>query len=148
MKVDTLIYVLLAIMVCVSLVLFWWFNSSAEGRARQLLRAVLTEEQYHHLFRWGYLDIPSPSHPQRFYRVPRDPGIVHVIEDGRLQANLCLQPYDKVPDADFVAIHKLMIEADEQTYLLKANRIVPIGTTAFNDGDMVELGRFFMMYHH
>jgi len=129
MKVDTLVYVVFAIMVCVSLVLFWWFNSRAERRARQLLRAVLTEEQYRHLFRWGYLDIPSPSHPQRFYRVPRDPGIVHVIEDGRLQANLCLQPLDWVPEADFVVIHKLMIEADEQTYLLKANRIVPINAS-------------------
>jgi len=146
--VDTLVYVLLAIMVCGALVLFWWFNSRAERRARQLLRAVLTAEQYHELFRWGYLDIPSPSHPQRFYRVPRVPGIVHVIENGRLQANLCLQPYDKVPEADFVVIHKLMIEADEETYLQKANKIVPIGTTAFNDGDLVELGRFFMTYHY
>jgi len=129
MKVDTLVYVMLGIIVCVSLVLFWWFNSRAERRARQLLRAVLTEEQYHHLFRWGYLDIPSPSHPQRFYRVPRAPGIVHLIENEILQANLCLQPLDWVPEADFVVIHKLMIEADEQTYLQKANRIVPINAS-------------------
>ena len=123
---DTLVYVVLGIMVCVSLVLFWWFNSSAERRARQLLRAVLTEEQYRHLFQRGYLDIPSPSHPQRFYRVPRAQGRVHLIENEILQASLCLQPLDWVPEADFVVIHKLMIEADEQTYLLKANRIVPI----------------------
>jgi hypothetical protein len=129
MKVDTLVYVVFGIMVCVSLVLFWWFNSSAERRARQLLRAVLTEEQYRHLFRWGYLDIPSPSHPQRFYRVPRVPGIVHLIENEILQASLCVQPLDWVPEADFVVIHKLMIEADEQTYLLKANRIVPINAS-------------------
>jgi hypothetical protein len=146
--VDSLVYVLLALLVGVSLVLFWWFNSRAERRARQLLRAVLTHDQYRHLMRWGYIDIPSPSHPQRFYRVPRVPGIVHVTENGRLQVNLCLQPSDKVPDADFVVIHKLMIEADEETYLRKANRIVPIGTTALNDGDLVELGRFFMMHHY
>jgi hypothetical protein len=148
MKVEPLVYVLLALMVCVSLVLFWWFNSRAERRARQLLRAVLTQDQYRQLIQRGYLDIKSPSHPQRFYRVPKAPGIVHVIENGSLQANLCLQPLDWVPEADFVVIHKLMIEADEETYLKKANRIVPIGTTAFNDGDLVELGRFFMMYHH
>ncbi len=129
MKVDTLVYVVFAIMVCVSLVLFWWFNSSAERRARQLLRAVLTEEQYRHLFRWGYLDIPSPSDPQRFYRVPRAHGRVHLIENEILQASLCLQPLDWVPEADYVVIHKLMIEADEQTYLLKANRIVPINVS-------------------
>src|SRR5215469_2610253 len=148
MKVATLIYVLLAISVCVSLVLFWWFNSRPDRRACQLLRAVLTQEQYRHLVRWGYLDIESPSAPQRFYRVPRVPGIVHMIENGRLQANLCLQAFDRVPDADFVVIHKLMIEADEENYLLKANRIVPISTTAFNGGDMDELSRFFMAYHH
>ena len=129
MKVDTLIYVVFGIMVCVTLVLFWWFNSSAERRARQLLRAVLTEEQYRHLFRWGYLDIPSPSDPQRIYRVPRAYGRVHLIENKILQASLCLQPLDWVPEADYVVIHKLMIEADEQTYLLKANRIVPINAS-------------------
>ena len=124
-----LVYVVLATMVCMSLVLFWWFNSRAERRARQLLRAVLTPEQYHHLSQRGYLDISSPSVPQRFYRVPKAPGYVYMIENGRLQANLCLQPLDWVPDADFVAIHKLMIEADEQTYLQKANRIVPINAS-------------------
>jgi len=129
MKVDTLVYVAFGIMVCVSFVLFWWFNSSAERRARQLLRGVLTEEQYRHLFRWGYLDIPSPSDPQRFYRVPRAHGRVHLIENEILQASLCLQPLDWVPEADFVVIHKLMIEADEQTYLLKANRTVPINAS-------------------
>ncbi len=126
MKVDTLVYVVFAIMVCVSFVLFWWFNSSAERRARQLLRAVLTDDQYRQLFQRGYLDIPSPSDPQRFYRVPRAHGRVHLIENEILQASLCLQPLDWVPEADYVVIHKLMIEADEQTYLLKANRIVPI----------------------
>ncbi len=126
MMVDTLVYVVFAIMVCVSFVLFWWFNSSAERRARQLLRAVLTDDQYRQLFQRGYLDIPSPSDPQRFYRVPRAHGRVHLIENEILQASLCLQPLDWVPEADYVVIHKLMIEADEQTYLLKANRIVPI----------------------
>ena len=148
MKVATLVYVVLGLGVCVSLVLFWWFNSYGERRALRLLRAVLTQEQYRHLVRWGYIDIKSPSAPQRFYRVPQAPGVVHMIENGRLQANLCLQPFDKVPDADIVVIHKLMIEADEETYLQKANRIVPIGTTALNGGDLVELSSFFMVYHH
>src|SRR6266700_1429575 len=126
MKVDTLVYVALAIMVCVSLVLFWWFNSRAERRARQLLRAVLTEEQYRHLFQRRYRDIPSPSDPQRFYRVPRAHRRVHLIENEILHARLWLQPVDWVPEEDFVVIQKLMVEADGQTYLLKANRLVPV----------------------
>jgi hypothetical protein len=120
---------LLALLVGVPLVLFWWFNSRAERRARQLLRAVLTPDQYHHLIRRGYIDIPSPSHPQRFYRVPKVHGRVHLVENEVLQAILCLQPLDWVPDADFVVIHKLMIEADEETYLQKSNRIVPINAS-------------------
>lgn len=123
---ETLVYVLTGTVVFVSLLLIIWFGSSADRRARQLLRAVLTHEQYHQLVRWGYIDIPSPSDPQRVYRVPQSPGHVHVIQNHRLTAGLCLQPLDRLPDADYVVIHKLMIEADEETYLQKANRIEPI----------------------
>jgi hypothetical protein len=31
-----------------------------------------------------------------------------------------------VPDADIVVMHKLMIEADEETYLQTANRLAPV----------------------
>ena len=126
---EALVCVLLGIGVCVSLLLFWWFNSRADRRARQLLRAVLTHEQYHQLSKQGYIDIPSPSDPQRVYRVPQAHGRVQLLENERLQASLCLQPFDWVPDADFVVIHKLMIEADEETYLLKANRIAPLNAS-------------------
>ena len=102
--------------------------TGSDRRAKKLLRSILTQEQYCHLIRRGYIDIPSPRNPQRIYRVPREPGRVCVIEKERLQATLCLQPLEKVPDADIVAIHKLMIEADEETYLKKANVIVPMGS--------------------
>jgi len=125
MKEDILVYVLFALPLGVPLGL-WWFNSWAQRRACQLLRAVLTEDQYRHLVQRGYLDIRSPSHPQRFYRVPKAPGRVHLIENEQVQTDLCLQPLDWVPNADFVLIHKLMIEADEETYLQKANRFVPL----------------------
>jgi hypothetical protein len=101
--------------------------SKADRRARKLLRAILTREQYCQLIQQGYIDIPSPSNPHRVYRVPLEPGRVCVIEKERLKATLCLQPLERVPAADIVAIHKLMIEADEETYLKKANVIVPIG---------------------
>lgn len=99
---------------------------SAERRAGELLRAVLTQEQYSQLIQQGYLDIASPSVPQRVYRVPQFPGLVRVIENERHQESLCLQPLGPVPDADLVVIHKLMIEADEETYLQKANRMMPL----------------------
>jgi hypothetical protein len=125
MKEDTLVYVLFVLPLGVSLGL-WWFNSRAQRRSCQLLRAVLTQDQYRHLIQRGYLDIRSPSHQERFYRVPKAPGRVHLIENEQLQTDLCLQTLDWVPNADFVVIHKLMIEADEETYLQKANRFVPV----------------------
>ena len=100
--------------------------SEANRRAYELLRSVLTREQYRHLMRHGYLDIPSPRDPGCIYRVPQAHGLVGVIEQGRRKASLCLQPLEWVPDADIVVIHKLMIEADEETYLQTANKLTPI----------------------
>jgi hypothetical protein len=98
---------------------------SAKRRASELLSDVLTPEQYSQLTRQGHIDIPSPSDPERVYRVPKYPGRVQVREKGNVKMWLCLQPYTWVPDADVVVIHKLMIEADEETYLQKANQITP-----------------------
>ena len=99
---------------------------SAKWRAEELLLAVLTSKQYNQLTRRGYIDIPSPRDQERVYRVPRGRGLVRVIEKGRETASLYLQPLEKVPDADIVVMHKLMIEADEETYLQKANRFAPL----------------------
>src|SRR2546422_4079597 len=124
MIVEMLVYVLLGIIAALSLVLLWrlaldsylkW--SEANRRAKELLRSVLTYEQYCQLKRHGYLDIPSPRDPGCIYRVPQAQGLVGVIEQGRRKMSLCLQPLEWVPDADMVVLHKLMIEADEETYL-------------------------------
>ncbi len=98
-----------------------WSRSSQ--RANELLRSALSSEQYSQLTQYGYLDITSPRDPGCIYRVPKVPGLVQVIEKGRQAASLCLQPLEQVPDADIVVIHKLMIEADEETYLQTANKL-------------------------
>jgi len=109
--------------------LFWlvaWpclkYLSQAERKATGLLRDVLTTEQFHQLTWHGYLEIPSPTAPYRVYRVPRNKGNVQVIENGHAIMRLCLQPVECLPDADLVALHKLMIEANEEMYLQKANK--------------------------
>jgi hypothetical protein len=91
-------------------------------------RSVLTSKLYGQLMWRGYLDIQSPNHPGCIYRVPLRSGLVRVIEHGKHEANLCLQPLEKVPDADIVVMHKLMIEADEETYLQTANRFSPLSS--------------------
>ena len=97
----------------------------ARRRAGELLRAVLTKEQYSQMLQRGHLDIASPSDPQRVYRVPKGPGRVQVRDKGKVTMWLCLQPLERVPEADLLVMHKLMIEADEETYLRKANRFTP-----------------------
>ena len=132
MNVELLVYVLLEIVVVLGSLLLWrltrdsnLMRSEANRRANELLRSVLTREQYDQLTRKGYLDIKSPRDPGCMYRVPRRQGLVKVIEQGRHKANLCLQPREAVPDDDIVVIHKLMIEADEETYLQAANTFAP-----------------------
>jgi hypothetical protein len=96
--------------------------SRAERRAADLLRDTLSPEQCHQLIWQGYLEIPSPTSPYRVYRVPKSKGYVQVIENGRAVMRLCLQPVECLPDADVVVLHKLMIEANEDVYLQKANK--------------------------
>jgi hypothetical protein len=100
---------------------FW---SRAERRANLLLRDTLTPEQLRQLVWRGYLEVPSPTEPRRVYRVPRMKGYVQVFENGHSIMRLCLQPVECLPDADIVVLHKLMIEANEETYLQKANKYV------------------------
>lgn len=100
--------------------------SRAERRARNLLRDILTPEQVRQLLWHGYLEVPSPTEPRRIYRVPRAKGYVQVVENGRAIMRLCLQPVEYLPDADVVVLHKLMIEANEELYLQKANKYLCI----------------------
>jgi hypothetical protein len=109
--------------------LFWLMSqpylrgwSRAERRAASLLRETLTADQFRQLTWRGYLEVSSPTEPQRVYRVPRSKGYVQVIENGRAVMRLCLQPVECLPDADIVVLHKLMIEGNEEAYLRKANK--------------------------
>ncbi len=140
MNVEVLVYALLVIFVVLSIVVLGrlaldnylkWLE--ANRRANELLHSVLTSEQYRQLTRNGYLDIPSPRDSGCVYRVPRAQGLVGVIEQGRRKMSLCLQSLEWVPDADMVVMHKLMIEADEETYLQTANKIPRISAGDCDD---------------
>ena len=132
MNMETLGSIVGAIIGTFALILFGWlfvdsFLKWVEPyrRADKLLRTVLTRAQYRQLILHSYVDIKSPRDQERVYRVPRYPGLVGVIEQGKRKADLCLQPLEWVPDADIVVMHKLLIEADEETYLQTANRFTP-----------------------
>ena len=112
------IVLMLAISPMVWLIFQPYFKSlsPAERRANVLLHDILTPEQCRQL------EVPSPTSAQRIYRVPRARGYVQVIENGRAVMRLCVQPVECLPDADVVVLHKLMIEANEEHYLQKANK--------------------------
>ncbi|CAN5512590.1 hypothetical protein BH10CHL1_BH10CHL1_29570 [soil metagenome] len=106
-------------------------RSAAKKRAELLLRNSITSEQYNQLVNCGYLEIPSRLYPGYLYRIPRTQQRVAIYETSqsplapysRKLAELCVLACEQVPDADMVLAHKLMIEADEHTYLSIANRI-------------------------
>lgn len=98
---------------------------SAEHRAHQLMREMLTATQYQQLTRHGYVEVGSPTIANRVYRIPGGGGLVRVYEQGRAVMDLCLQSVDPLPDGDVVVMHKLMIEGNEEEYLAKANHFAP-----------------------
>jgi hypothetical protein len=104
---------------------FWRERLTAEGRARGLMRDLLTPAEYQQILRYGYLEVNSPSFEQRIYRLPGAGGLVKVFDRGCPVMDLCLQPIDPLPDGDVVVMHKLMIEGNEQEYLQRANRFAP-----------------------
>ncbi len=96
------------------------FDESPGGRALNLMRSVLDEQEYAQVMTCGYLDIHSRSVMDRIYRVKRFGGLVSVYEHGVSTRELCVQPAVPLPTGDVVAIHKLLIEADEERYLATA----------------------------
>lgn len=112
--------------------LSWWSRKGThEGvplratpaeRAEALLRDVLDESEYQQLTKRGYLDVRSPTDAQRIYRIPAYIGLVRMYEHGVAVRELCIQPADPLPSADVIAMHKLMIQGDEQAYLARARQ--------------------------
>ncbi|HLJ82089.1 MAG TPA: hypothetical protein VKT52_11415 [Ktedonobacterales bacterium] len=100
----------------------------AAERAEALLRDVLDEREYQQLTRRGYLDVTSPTDAQRIYRIPAHVGLVRMYEHGVAVRELCVQPVEPLPSADVIAMHKLMIQGNEQEYLARARQFTPMRT--------------------
>ncbi len=122
--VEAVLIVSLLTMPLVSAVGRWLpWRRAAERRAEALLRSMLSREEFNCLCLRGYLEVPSPSRPERTYRIPRVRSTVDVYEKGRYHSTLCIAPIIALPDDDVVLAHKLMILADETRYLATANRV-------------------------
>ena len=102
-------------------------RESAEAAARELLRALLTDEEYRQLSACGYIEVRSQSRAERTYRIPAAGGMVRMLEGGKEVLRLCLQPTTMLPRSDVLLLHKLLLEADEEKYLRTANHFTPAG---------------------
>jgi len=101
-------------------------REAADARGHALLRDFLGETEYARLMERGYLEVASPHHSDRMYRIPFSDGLVQVYERGELTKRLCLQPTEYLPRSDLVILHTLMITGDEQEYLARANAFPPL----------------------
>ena len=101
-------------------------TAAAQERSTLLLKEVLEKHEYEQLTQRGYLDVSSPSNPQRIYRIRRNGGLVSVYEQGKAIQEVCVQSTEPLPRDDVVVLHKLMIQANEQEYLARANQFPPL----------------------
>ncbi len=124
---------LLVLATVLTLVVFWklWcryylfptseLDPESEDRAAALLCELLSGPEQQQMQQVGYLTVPSPGVVGRVYRVPLRPGWVDVYEADRLAMRICVEPVERLPTADVVLMHKLMIEGNEREYLRQAN---------------------------
>lgn len=96
---------------------------SAEERAEALLIYLLGFQEWWGLKTSGYVDIQSPSVRTRYYRIRRPGGMIGVWENGQLTEKLCIDARfsEHLPTDDVVAVHVLMLRANEAQYLRLAN---------------------------
>jgi hypothetical protein len=95
----------------------------AERRAAALVRELLSPEEQQQILERRYLEVTSRSTAGRVYRIPASPGLVSVLDEGKLVMRLCVQPTRGLPKTEHVLVHKIMLEGAEDAYWQSANRI-------------------------
>jgi hypothetical protein len=99
-------------------------QDAAWRRAESLLSDSLTPEQYAGYRARGYVEVPSPSFPERSYRVDgwRPVG---VYQRGQFVGAVCIRPREHIPGPDILLARKLMIEGAEPEFLKAGNWLQP-----------------------
>src|SRR2546423_9531416 len=86
----------------------------ADRRAAELLSKLLDPMELAWLHTLGYLEVPSRSTPGRRCRIPEQPGFVTVMDSGVPVMYLCSQPTTTIPAAEYVLVHKILLEGAEE----------------------------------
>jgi hypothetical protein len=98
-------------------------RKQADKRARALLLQLLNPEQRAQFLADEHFVVPSPRDRHRRYRIRRGRvGNIDVVSaNGCVSKRLCVHPQEHVPDYDVMAAQLLMIRADEEMLLSRAN---------------------------
>lgn len=99
-------------------------RDEAWSKAESLLRDSLTDEQFATYQRRGYVEVPSPRHAGRTYRVDGWRPVT-VFEDGQFAGAVCIRPREFMPGPDVVLARKLLIEGAEDEFLKTGNWLSP-----------------------
>ncbi len=108
----------------------------AERRARELLRAVVSAEEFESYQRFGYISIPGRGDPESGYAYlvyPHRPLVAYDTETGELLGEYCVAFPDRsdptvgvrLPDADDVLAKWLALHGFERELIRVANMHLP-----------------------
>lgn len=96
-------------------------KAAAAARAQVLLEENLSEEQRKQLADNNWFEVVTPKAK---YRIRRGwaGNVDRIGDDGRAHDRYCIHPSEEVPHEDNMLAQKLLLEADEDTFLRIANR--------------------------
>jgi hypothetical protein len=90
-------------------------DARAEKVALETLRDMITEQEFRHYLRYGFLTVRGSS--GRVYQIPRDGQHTKIWERGKLIEEVCVRINGvKVPPTDNVIAFKVMIESNEEMF--------------------------------
>lgn len=102
-------------------------QAAARARAEILLKESLSDAQRAELAKSHafHLETVQPDGSRKRYRIRRgrSGNVDQVDAQGKVLRSFCIHPIMPVPDADTMLAQKLLLEADEATFLSVANHI-------------------------
>lgn len=91
-----------------------------EFQAIQTLREIITESEYRHYLKYGFILVKALS--GRVYQVFRNRNHTRVYEKGQCVQEMCVRIKDaKIPPTDNVIAFKTIIETDEKQFAAISN---------------------------
>jgi hypothetical protein len=100
---------------------------AVEAKARELMRSVLTPEDYRAYEELGFISVPGRGDPESGYAYlvyPHRPLVAYETATGRLLTEFCVRFEDageRLPDADDVLAKWIAISGGERELMATAN---------------------------